>query len=173
MNRQLYLTLLFKFLVDLKLYNLIILNIIILCILCLERAALSFLAKTNSVGTAEDVNVLGFFRPHNSLAGSKQSGVKCALQTNEWLAYCAGCLCGYFVRVLGCHIHPAGTQDWGPLLGNLTTLVETWKVRHLSFQGRTVVANTLGLSTFLYLGSVCFVPPATVLQINRLVFPFI
>ena len=86
LNRQLYLTLLLQFLVDLKLYNLLILYIIIVCILCLERAALSFLAKTNSVGTAEDVNVLGYFRPHNSLAGSKQSGVKCALQTNEWLA---------------------------------------------------------------------------------------
>ena len=86
LNRQFYLTLLFQFLVDLKLYNLIILNIIMLCILCLERAALSFLAKTNVVGTAEDVNVLGFFRPHNSLAGSKLSGVKCALQTNKWLA---------------------------------------------------------------------------------------
>ena len=77
------------------------------------------------------------------------------------------------IRVLGCRIHPAGSQDWGPLLGKLTTLIDTWKLRHLSFQGRTVVANTLGLSTFLYLGSVCFVPPATIRQINRLVFPFV
>ena len=45
------------------------------------------------------------------------------------------------IRVLGCRIHPSGTQ-----LGKLTTLVDTWKVRHLSFQGRTVVANTLGHS---------------------------
>ena len=77
------------------------------------------------------------------------------------------------IRVLGCCIYPAGTQDWGSLLGKLATLVDTWKVRHLSFQARTVVANTLGLSTFLYLGSVCFVPPATIRQINRLVFPFV
>ena len=77
------------------------------------------------------------------------------------------------IQVLGCRIHPAGTQDWGPLLGKLTTLVDTWKVRHLSFQGCTVVANTLGLSTFLYLGSVCFFPPTTIRQINRLVFPFV
>ena len=37
------------------------------------------------------------------------------------------------IRVLGCRIHPAGTQDWGPLLGELATLVDAWKVRHLSF----------------------------------------
>ena len=72
------------------------------------------------------------------------------------------------IRLLGCRIHPSGTQ-----LGKLTTLVDTWKVRHLSFQDRTVVANTLGHSTLLYLGSVCFVPLATIRQINRLVFPFV
>ena len=58
----------------------------VICLRLVERAVLSFLAKTNSVGTAEDFNVLGFFRPHNSPAGSKQSGAKYALQTNDWLA---------------------------------------------------------------------------------------
>ena len=77
------------------------------------------------------------------------------------------------IRVLGCRINHAGTQDWGALLGKLSTLINTWKVRNLSFQGRTVVTNTLGLSTFLYLGSVCFVPPATIRLINRHVFPFV
>ena len=78
-----------------------------------------------------------------------------------------------YIRVLGSLIRPGGNQDWGPLLGKLTALVDAWKPRNLTFRGRALIINTLGLSTFWYLGSICTIPPTTIKQINHIVFPFV
>ena len=75
--------------------------------------------------------------------------------------------------MLGSTIQPGGDQDWGPLLGKLSTLVEVWKSRNLSFRGRVLIVNTLGLSMFWYLGSICSIPATIIKQINTIVFPFL
>ena len=77
------------------------------------------------------------------------------------------------IRVLGSLIHPGGEQNWGPLLGKLTTLVDAWKPRHLSFRGRALIMNTLGLSKFWYLGSICSIPFNIIRRINHIIFPFL
>ena len=66
---------------------------------------LFFLAKVNSVGIADDFSVMGFLRPQISVAGSKHSGVKWTLQTNELLI-----LRGFFRRILRIQ-----TSSSGPL----------------------------------------------------------
>ena len=76
------------------------------------------------------------------------------------------------IRVLGSSIKP-GEQDWGPLLGKLKTLIDSWKTRNLSFRGRTLILNTLCLSKFWYLGSICSIPLNTIKQINHITFPFL
>ena len=77
------------------------------------------------------------------------------------------------ITVLGSQLSPGGTQDWGPLIGKLSSIVSTWKKRDLSFRGRALVVNTLGLSTLWYLSSLCSVPQTTISQINHIVFPFV
>ena len=148
-----------------------------------RRVKISQYADDTTVLVCSDVSLVALFQlfeRYERASGARLNPRKCCgLLLGPWRARPPETLpiqlrwSAESIRVLGCSINPAGTQDWGPLLGKLVTLVDTWKVRHLSFQGRTVVANTLGISTFLYLGSVCFIPPATIRQINRLVFPFI
>ena len=77
------------------------------------------------------------------------------------------------ITVLGCQILPGGSQEWGPLVGKLTSIIDTWKARKLSFRGRALIINSLGLSKFWYRASVCYMPPNIINEINSQIFPFV
>ena len=48
-----------------------------------------------------------------------------------------------------------------------------WKLRDLSFRGRALIANSLGLSTLWYMMSCVYTPPSIIKDINKLLFPFV
>ena len=77
------------------------------------------------------------------------------------------------ITVLGSQILPGGSEEWGPLVGKLITIIDTWKTRKLSFRGRALIINALGLSKFWYRASVCYMLTNTINQINTQIFPFV
>jgi hypothetical protein len=63
--------------------------------------------------------------------------------------------------------------DWDSRLSSLDSIFSTWQERSLSFHGRAMVANTLGLSIFWYLSSFLCMPATVVADINKRLFPFV
>ena len=61
----------------------------------------------------------------------------------------------------------------GSLGRKLITIIDTWKTRKLSFRGRALIINALGLSKFWYRASVCYMPTNIINQINTQIFPFV
>ena len=59
---------------------------------------------------------------------------------------------------------------WTPLLDQLRLTLADWQQRHLSYHGRALVVNSLGLSPLWYLASFRTMPVSVVTAINACVF---
>ena len=67
---------------------------------------------------------------------------------------------------------PVERDNWEPRLSKLDSCLSLWKSRSLSFLGKVVILNVLGLSKLLYLSRV-LIPPRCVLdKYNSLIWPF-
>ena len=74
---------------------------------------------------------------------------------------------------LGSRLSNDGDTNWGPSLKKLEKVLSSWQHRKLSFRGRALIANSLGLSTFWYLGAVVAMDSALISAVNKLIFPFV
>ena len=77
------------------------------------------------------------------------------------------------ITILGCRIGIHCSPDWESLLGKFEDQLALWKSRSLSFRGRVLVANMLGLSQFWYQATVFDVPKVVIHHINKILFPFV
>ena len=68
---------------------------------------------------------------------------------------------------LGSRLSKDGDTNWGPSLKKLEKVLSSWRHRKLSFRGRALVANSLGLSTFWYLGAVVAMDSALISAVNK------
>ena len=78
-----------------------------------------------------------------------------------------------YITVLGCRIGNEVSVDWDGLICKFQDQLCIWKGRHLSFRGRALIANVLGLSLFWYHATVFDVPTIVITRINKLLFPFV
>ena len=68
---------------------------------------------------------------------------------------------------------PIEKDNWEPRLSKLDSCLSLWKSRSLTFLGKVVILNVLGLSNLLYLSRV-LIPPRCVLdKYNSLIWPFL
>lgn len=77
------------------------------------------------------------------------------------------------IVLLGCRIGNDVTPDWSALLEKFKTNLSLWKRRELSFRGRALVANTLGLSIFWYQATLFAMPKTVIFATGKLLFPFV
>ena len=77
------------------------------------------------------------------------------------------------IEALGSCLSNEGGKDWGPYLKKLKKVFQSWAHRKLSFRGQALITNSLGLSTFWYLGAIRLILTNIVHEINKLVFPFV
>ena len=77
------------------------------------------------------------------------------------------------LTVLGCRVGNFVLPDWDSLVHKFKTKIKLWSSRSLSLQGRTLLANTLGLSTFWYQATIFDIPKTVVHALNKLLFPFL
>jgi hypothetical protein len=64
-------------------------------------------------------------------------------------------------------------KDWEARVCKLTELLASWQNRQLSFHGRALVVNMLGLSKFWYHASFLCLPDQVATDIEKLVFPYV
>ena len=77
------------------------------------------------------------------------------------------------ITVLGCNIANVESVNWTELINKFEAQLSLWKQRQLSFRGRALVANVLGLSLFWYQTTVFDMPKTIIFKINKLLFPFV
>ncbi|XP_046856058.1 uncharacterized protein LOC124449151 [Xenia sp. Carnegie-2017] len=77
------------------------------------------------------------------------------------------------LTVLGCRVGNSVLPDWDTLIQKLNSKLKSWSSRSLSLQGRTLLANTLGLSIFWYQATIFDMPKTVVHAVNKLLFPFL
>ena len=77
------------------------------------------------------------------------------------------------ITVLGCRLSNDGKADWDSLVEKFHDQLLLWKQRQLSFRGRALVANVLGLSLLWYQAQIFDVPKTVVFRINKILFPFV
>ena len=77
------------------------------------------------------------------------------------------------ITVLGCRIANEESVDWDGLISKFQNQINLWQQRQLSFRGRALVANVLGLSLFWYQATVFDMPKTVILKINKILFPFV
>lgn len=77
------------------------------------------------------------------------------------------------LTVLGCKLTHDGLLDWEPLLEKFEGELSLWKHQNLSFRGRALVANALGLSLFWYQATSFDVPKPVISKINKMLFMFV
>ena len=77
------------------------------------------------------------------------------------------------ITVLGCRLGNDLSVDWDSLITKFEDQLRLWKHRQLSFRGRALIANILGLSTFWYQATIFDVPKPIVFRINKILFPFV
>ena len=75
--------------------------------------------------------------------------------------------------LLGCRVGNDVLPDWDILLTKFKAKISSWSMRTLSLQGRTLLANTLGLSLFWYQATIFDLPKTVAHAVNKLLFPFI
>ena len=75
--------------------------------------------------------------------------------------------------ILGCRVGNSILPDWDNLVKKLQDKITSWSSRSLSLQGRTLLANTLGLSIFWYQATIFDMPKPVVHKVNKILFPFI
>ena len=78
------------------------------------------------------------------------------------------------ISVMGFHLNNGvDTVSWQAPIEQFNSVFASWTSRQLSFQGRALVTNTLGLSIFWYLSSFLSMPDSTVSRINSRAYSFI
>ena len=77
------------------------------------------------------------------------------------------------IAVLGCRIGNEEFVDWDGLITKFESHITLWRQRQLSFGGRALVANVLGLSLFWYQATVFDMPKTVIFRINKILFPFV
>ncbi len=70
------------------------------------------------------------------------------------------------ITVLGCRLGNDVSVDWDSLLVKFGDQLNLWKSRQLSFRGRALIANMLGLSVFWYHATIFDVPKTVIAKIN-------
>ena len=68
---------------------------------------------------------------------------------------------------------PVVEDNWQPKINKLEKSLNLWKSRSLSFVGKSLIVNVLGLSKFFYLGKVLVIPSWVVSRVNNLIWPFL
>ena len=68
---------------------------------------------------------------------------------------------------------PVEQDNWQPKLNKLEKSLNLWKSRSLSFVGKSLVVNVLGLSELLYLAKTLIMPNWVLSRVNQLIWPFI
>ena len=77
------------------------------------------------------------------------------------------------IIVLGSRISNDNEEQWESKIKALKTTLRAWNRRALSFRGRALISNMLGLSTLWYLCSFSVIPEAIIKAVNGEVFPFV
>jgi len=77
------------------------------------------------------------------------------------------------LMVMGCRLANDGEESWEKGIQSLDALLASWSARKLSYHGRALIANTLGLSLFWYLVSCSCMPSPVLKGINTRIFSFI
>ena len=123
-------------------------------------------------------SIFRLFRFYESASGAKLNLGKCkGLLIGSWKSRTAlpchiKCTSESIVA-LGSNLSNNRQENWGGLLDKFTSLLNIWQRRSLSFRGRTIIVNVLGLSKFWYLSTVSVMPDDIVKQINQKAFSFI
>ena len=68
---------------------------------------------------------------------------------------------------------PVEIHNWQPKLEKLEKALNLWKSRSLSFVGKALIVNVLGLSKLLYLGRLLFMPAWVLARVNQLIWGFV
>jgi hypothetical protein len=106
---------------------------------------------------------LNIAKSHGLLFGSWRDRVHMPIPLN-W--------CNDAITVLGCRLSNDNQVDWNSLVEHFAGQLLLWKQRQLSFCGRAMIANTLGLSIFWYQATLFDIPKTVVFRINKSMFPF-
>lgn len=68
---------------------------------------------------------------------------------------------------------PVQQENWQPKLNKLEKSLNLWKSRSLSFIGKSLIVNVLGLRKFIYLVKTLIMPKWVLSRINQSIWPFI
>ena len=63
-------------------------------------------------------------------------------------------------------------ENWNPRLKSFRNVLNSWRQRSLSFQGKALIANALALSGLWYVASILPVPDWVIKEINTVLFDF-
>ena len=107
---------------------------------------------------------LNVAKSHGLLFGSWHDRVHMPIPLN-W--------CNDAITVLGCRLSNDNQVDWNSLVERFAGQLLLWKQRQLSFRGRAMNANMLGLSIFWYQATLFEIPKTVVVRINKILFPFV
>ena len=79
------------------------------------------------------------------------------------------------MKVLGVWfgVVPVEQDNWSSKLAKLEKSINLWKSRSLSFLGKCLIVNVIGLSKFYYLARVLLLPEWVSRRVNQLIWPFI
>ena len=77
------------------------------------------------------------------------------------------------ITVLGCRLGNDDAVDWNSLIERFEGKLCLWKQRQLTFRGRALIANMLGLSIFWYQATIFDMPKTVIFRINKILFPFV
>ena len=112
------------------------------------------------------------FRKYEQATGAKLNMSKCnGLLLGSWRTRTSFPVefrwSSSFIMALGSRLSNDGDTNWGPSLKKLEKVLSSWQHRKLSFRGRALIANSLGLSTFWYLGAVVAMDSALISAVNK------
>ncbi len=74
------------------------------------------------------------------------------------------------IIVLGCRLGNDDKVDWASLILQFQGQLALWEQWQLSFRGRALVSNMLGLSTFWYQATIFDMPQVVIKEINKILF---
>ncbi|CAB4005245.1 Hypothetical predicted protein [Paramuricea clavata] len=77
------------------------------------------------------------------------------------------------IIVLGSRISNDNEEQWESRIKASKTTLSAWNRKALSFRGRALIANMLGLITLWYLCSFSVIPEAIIKAVNGEIFPFV
>ena len=79
------------------------------------------------------------------------------------------------IPVLGCVLGPGldSSQNWDKRISNLSSVLDLWQQRCLSFQGKSLVANALALSGLWYTATTMILPDDLLSSVTLTLFKFI